>query len=108
MRAADFLVLPSHREGFGAVIIEAAACGIPSIGTKIYGLTDAIVKEKTGLLVPPKNHRALARAMISFGRQHKMRQTMGRAARRRAQRDFRQEDVIRAILHHHEEALKEA
>lgn len=107
MAAADFLVLPSHREGFGAVIIEAAACGIPSIGTRIYGLTDAIVEGKTGILVPPGNSRALARAMISLGRQHGMRQAMGRAARRRAQRDFRQEDVIRAILHHHEEALKE-
>ena len=42
MAAADFLVLPSHREGFGSVVIEAAACGLPAVATRIYGLSDAV------------------------------------------------------------------
>ena len=46
--AADILCLPSYREGFGTVIIEAAACGIPSLCSKIYGLKDAINEKKTG------------------------------------------------------------
>ena len=106
MAAADFLVLPSHREGFGAVIIEAAACGIPSIGTRIYGLKDAILDRKTGILVPPGNPRALARAMLSLCRQRHTRLAMGRAARQRVQKDFRQEEVVGEILRHHENALK--
>jgi len=50
LNIADILVLPSYREGFGTIIIEAAAMGIPSIASNIYGLSDAIVNNKTGLL----------------------------------------------------------
>lgn len=42
LQAADLLCLPSHREGFGQVIIEAAACGVPSVASNIYGLRDLI------------------------------------------------------------------
>ena len=47
---SDFLCLPSLREGFGNVIIEAAAMKIPAIGSNIYGIKDAIKNNKTGLL----------------------------------------------------------
>ena len=50
MSLADVFCLPSYREGFGSVIIEAAACGTPSIGSNIYGLSDAIEDNRTGLL----------------------------------------------------------
>ena len=41
---SDILCLPSYREGFGVVIIEAGAMGIPSIGSRIYGISDAIIE----------------------------------------------------------------
>lgn len=50
LNIADVLVLPSHREGFGTVVLEAAAMGIPTVGSKIYGLVDAIQDMETGLL----------------------------------------------------------
>jgi len=105
MKAADFLVLPSYREGFGAVIIEAAACAIPAIATRIYGLKDAVEEGKTGIFVPLRNPKALARAMLFFYRRPTQRKAMGRAALRRAQRDFEQGAVVRAIVRHHAEAL---
>ena len=48
--AADVLSLPSHREGFGSVIIEAAAAGVPAVASRIYGITDAVIEGETGFL----------------------------------------------------------
>jgi glycosyltransferase involved in cell wall biosynthesis len=63
MKAADVLLLPSYREGFGVVIIEAAACGVPAIAYDIVGVRDAVVPRPTGLLVDLKNIDKLAEAM---------------------------------------------
>lgn len=59
----DTLILPSYREGFGNVVIEAAAVGTPAIVSDIPGPTDAIDRGKTALVVPTKDTVALADAM---------------------------------------------
>lgn len=61
--ACDFLCLPSYREGFGTVVIEAAALGVPTIGTDIPGLRDSIVNNETGLLVAPSDVTDLLNAI---------------------------------------------
>lgn len=61
--AIDVLVLPSYREGFGNVVIEAGAVGIPAIVTDIPGPTDTIDRDKTAIVVPVKDSAALAEAM---------------------------------------------
>ena len=60
MAAADFLCLPSYREGFGSVVIEAAASGIPAMVSSIYGLTDAVQNGVSGQLHAPKDVEAIA------------------------------------------------
>jgi len=97
MAAADFLVLPSHREGFGSTVIEAAACGIPAIGTRIHGLTDAIVDGETGILVPPRDPSALGRAMRELSSNESLRGRFGTAAMERTRREF-STDVLTAEL----------
>lgn len=61
--AIDVLLLPSYREGFGNVIIEAGAMGTPAIVSDIPGPTDAIDRDKTALVVSVKDAAALAEAM---------------------------------------------
>lgn len=60
---ADFLCLPSHREGFGNVIIEAAACGLPAIASDIYGLCDAVENGYSGLLHDVKQEASIKTSM---------------------------------------------
>tara|TARA_A100001011_G_scaffold371781_1_gene429493 strand:- start:847 stop:1971 length:1125 start_codon:yes stop_codon:yes gene_type:complete len=57
---ATIIVLPSYREGFPKVLMEAAASGRPAITTNVPGCKDAVVHNSTGILVPVKNSRKLA------------------------------------------------
>jgi glycosyltransferase involved in cell wall biosynthesis len=59
----DVLVLPSDAEGFGLVLIEAMAAGVPVIGTNVPGIRDVILDGINGILTPPRNPRALADAI---------------------------------------------
>lgn len=108
MAAADVFVLPSYREGFGSTVIEAAACGLPAIATRIYGLTDAVADGATGFLVPPRDPAALAARMRELAADAGLRQKLGAAARERALRDFSQAELTRATLAYYSARLGEA
>jgi glycosyltransferase involved in cell wall biosynthesis len=105
MAAADVFVLPSYREGFGSTILEAAAAGVPAVGTRIYGITDAIVEGKTGFLVPVRDPDALAARMRQLAGDAPLREEMGRAARDRVLRDFRPDELARVMLAYYETLL---
>jgi glycosyltransferase involved in cell wall biosynthesis len=105
MAASDVFCLPSHREGFGAVIIEAAAAGLPSIGSHVYGITDAIEDGLTGVLVPPGDAAALAAAMRELAGHPDVRIALGTAARARALRDFSADALSEAFLDFYRRAL---
>lgn len=64
--ASDIFILPSHREGFPNVVIEAGAMGLPSIVTDINGSREIIHNGENGLIVPSKNADALYEAMKHF------------------------------------------
>ena len=94
---ADIFCLPSYREGFGTVVIEAAAMGLPTVGTAIYGLTDAVVDGVTGLLVPPRDVTALIKA-LKYPLDHPDElKKMGVAARDRCFQYFNAEVVNREV-----------
>lgn len=63
---SDVLCLPSSSEGFGSIVIEAAALGVPTIGFEIVGLVDSIENNSTGILIPFKDVDKFADAMISL------------------------------------------
>ncbi len=88
MALADVLCLPSYREGFGTVVIEAAAMGLPTVGTAIYGLSDAVDDGVTGLLVPPADVVALTGALRELVGNRKKAMAMGLAARLRCAKYF--------------------
>lgn len=106
MAAADVFCLPSYREGFGQVLIEAAASGLPSIATKIYGITDAIEDKKSGILVPVNDTLALRKALLQVLFNKSLSRKMGNYARQRALKFFSSKFVASEMKKFYKNTLK--
>lgn len=87
-QAADVLVNPSLSEAFGMSLVEAMACGIPTVATAVGGMVDIVVPGETGLLVPPDQAAALAEAIAQLLSDKALRVRMGEAGRQRAVERF--------------------
>jgi len=98
LAAADVLCLPSYREGFGNTVIEAAATGIPAIGSKIYGLIDAIAENESGLLFEVRNVKELRNCMSALCYDKALRTRLGRQARERVLAQFTSERLALSWL----------
>ncbi len=90
---ADLFVMPVlhdpvDKEGFGLVYLEAAQYGIPSIGSKIEGVDEAILHEKTGILISSGNLDELTKAIATLAGDEQKRKQLGQQARERVQREF--------------------
>jgi glycosyltransferase involved in cell wall biosynthesis len=94
LRSADLFVMPSrvsrnsHHEGFGLAFLEAAACGIPAVGSRAGGIPEAVLHGETGLLVPQESPKSLAEALMFFYENPDTRQAMGKAGMKRAISQF--------------------
>lgn len=88
MRAADVIVVPSHYESFGMVVIEAMFVGTPVIATNVGGPATIIKHEQTGLLVPPRNPVLLASSIKRLLTNPVFSHQLANAAKRDAQRNF--------------------
>jgi glycosyltransferase involved in cell wall biosynthesis len=95
--AMDVFVLPSYREGFPLVPLEAAAMELPVVASAVPGCVDAVQDGVTGTLVPPYSVAALADALRAYLDDPGLRRTHGEAGRSRVLRDFRQTDVWKAV-----------
>jgi glycosyltransferase involved in cell wall biosynthesis len=106
--AADALCLPSLREGFGTVILEAAAVGVPAIGSRIYGIVDAIEDGVTGLMHDPADVAGILSAMETMVRDSRRRREMGAAAKHRAIKLFRADMLSAELLLFYKSLLADA
>lgn len=83
---ADVFVLPTTGEAFGMVFQEAAAAGLPSIGTTLNAVPEVVVDGETGILVPVRDPEALVTALRQLVAHSEIRRRMGEAARQRIAR----------------------
>ncbi len=87
-------VLPSYREGLPKSLLEAAACGRPLVATDVSGCREVVRDGATGLLVPPRDARALADALERLARDRDLRRRMGAAARDLVTREMSEQVVV--------------
>ena len=104
----DVFVLPTYREGFPGVPLEAQACEVPVVTTNATGAVDAVQDGVTGLIVPVKDARALTRAIDRLLQDPGLRADMGRAGRKWMQQDFRPEVIWQAHAEMYREMLHES
>jgi glycosyltransferase involved in cell wall biosynthesis len=107
LSVSKLLCLPSYREGFGTVVIEAAAIKVPTLGTKIIGLKDAIVDGVTGLIVEPKDSVALKEAMSRLVLDDLLVQQMSEAAYLRCRNSFDSSVMSQLVAHEYETSYEE-
>lgn len=93
----DVLCLPSYREGFGSIVIDAAAMGVPALASRIPGLTDAVVDKQTGILFPAGDLDELAVLMRTLITRPDMRREMGVHARARVMESFTADLLYHAL-----------
>jgi glycosyltransferase involved in cell wall biosynthesis len=95
---AHVICLPSYREGLPMVLLEAASCGCPIIATDVPGCREIVRDGVNGLLVPPRDHIALAGALIALIENAQLREEMGRRGREIAVAEFSVEKVVSGTL----------
>ncbi|MFB3880273.1 MAG: sugar transferase [Armatimonadota bacterium] len=93
----DVLALPTYREGYPTVVLEASAAGKPVVATRATGAVDAVEDGVTGLLVPVADSQAFARALIAVLSDAGTAARMGAAGRARVQRHFTTERACREL-----------
>ncbi len=94
--AADVCVVPSYYESFGMVALEAMACGIPVVASRVGGLQETVRDGQTGFLVPWRSPSALAARLDQLLLDHALRRRLGREARSAAER-FRWSEVATQV-----------
>ncbi len=97
LAAMDVLTLPTKREGFPNVVLEAACLGVPTVTTRATGAIDSVVDGVTGIQFDFGDAKALADALVALRDDPQLRQRLGQAARHRAETEFAPQRVWEGI-----------
>lgn len=97
MAAFDLCVVPSVKEPLGLVALEALAAETPVVASRTGGLPEIVEDGVNGLLVPPKNPKKLAEAIISLAHQQERRIQMGKAGREMVDEQFDPKHLARQV-----------
>ena len=88
LAASDVGILCSHQEGFSNAVLEAMAAGLPMIVTEVGGNAEAVIDGETGLVVPARDSKALAAAIVRVAGDPALRAAFGAAGRQRVRDEF--------------------
>lgn len=100
--------LPSYREGFSTSILEAAALGIPTVGSNIVGVKDAIINGENGLLFPLGNIEQFVHHLKTLLQDETKLKMMGEKAKERVGKEFTAEKITEELYAEYQRLLKES
>lgn len=95
--ASNVLCLPSYREGFGTVVLDAAALSIPTVGSRISGLIDSVVDQSTGLLFPAGDLQKMSDLLCMLKNDSDYLIRLGNEARLRVEQNFSSVYIARLL-----------
>jgi glycogen(starch) synthase len=105
-RAHVFCSPAQHEGGVANVYLEAMACGCPVVASIAGGAPEAVINGKTGVLVPPRDKRAVAAALDQILGNASLAQQMGQAARQRVDEYFAMDKYIVRVLRNYQKAME--
>ena len=105
-KAFDIFVLSSVTEGLGTSLLDAMAAARPIVATRTGGIPEVVVDGETGLLVPPRDHQAMADAIARLLNDHELRHRMGDAGLSRVRQKFSAERMVQSTLRVYQTMLK--
>jgi sugar transferase (PEP-CTERM/EpsH1 system associated) len=105
LRALDIFVLPSLGEGISNTILEAMACGLPVLATRVGGNPELVVEGETGVLVAPAEPDEMARALQAYIRDPELMRRHGHAGRARIEREFSMDAMVTRYMGVYDAAL---
>jgi len=105
LQMSDVFCLPSRSEGFSNALVEAMACGLPSVATRVGGNAEALEEGRSGFLVDSEDSAAMADRLLTLLRQPERAREMGRAARQAVEEKFTHEAMIRHLVQVYERLL---
>jgi glycosyltransferase involved in cell wall biosynthesis len=97
-KSCDLFVMSSVTEGLGSAMLDAMACERPVVASATGGIPEAVEDDVTGILVPPGDEAALAKAIVRVLRDSELQKRLGAAGRERVVRDFSVERMVRGTL----------
>ncbi len=106
-KTMDVMSIPSYREGFSNVVLEAGAAGIPVVGADSTGVTDGIVHGKTGFLCPKGNVESIVENLVRILGDKKLAKRLGASAQEHVVKYFTQEQLWGRIDKFYQELVKE-
>jgi glycosyltransferase involved in cell wall biosynthesis len=106
-KAFDIFVLSSVTEGLGTSLLDAMAAGKPIVATRAGGIPEVVADGETGILVAPRDHDAMAEAIVRLLKDDTLRRQMGDAGRARARSLFSAERMVQATLNVYQQVARE-
>ena len=105
LNSADIFILPSLQEGFGLAVLEAMACGLPVVASRVGGIPEIITNPKLGTLIPPDDAEAIAAAVCSFLENPQSARDVGQNGAEHVRKKFGLKSMVRQLEAVYDEAI---